>query len=654
MNLKRLLAVALLGGAALPASAATRLYWFVPDGLRADPQIFDVFGWAQQGKLPNIKKMMDNGSWGYSKPVFPSHTPVNFSALMTGAYPETNGVSDGGMRIEGFPLDKPSVNGFSSTAKKVAPIWRTLEDAGFKVALVSIPGSTPPELDAGTVVRGRWGGWGADFPAINFETRRGADERAARGLGVRLFYLGPELTRYVAANPAEGWAKEFASRAPAFEMNMTSDGAEVHAYVSGSGDAKDPKYDDVALSFDKKTAFAHLRKSNEWTDWTPMTLNWNGQSIDTHVKVCLIKISPDGYVKLRLLFDVLNRTIVSPAEEADALERSVGPMVDFPDNWPAQLNRLPEERDVFLSEAKMALDWHRRAAARLLAVEKPDALIQDTYVPNQMLESRWWMRHLDPESPDYAATPEADRARRRAEILEMYQGIDAVLGEALKNAGPDAVIVLSSDHGILPIKKEFVINNLLAKEGLLVFDLDPKTGEPVVDWAKSRVVFLKMIGVYVNPTGLAGPWKRGSGSAYEALRARAAALLAARKDGDAPVIDKTVPWEKAGELHLPKDRVPDLIIAMKPGYALTEDMDKSGEILRASLQSGYKQAVIADKEPRLWTPFVVMGPGVKKNFHFPAPVSNIDQAPTLLSLLGVASPSYSEGRVIKEMMEAAP
>ena len=653
MNLKRFLVAALVAWAVLPASAAmTRLYWFVPDGLRADPLVFDVFGWAREGKLPNIKKMMEQGAWGYSKPVFPSHTPVNFSALMTGAWPETNGVSDGPMRVEGFPLDKPSVNGFSSTAKRVAPIWRTLESAGLNVALVSIPGSTPPELDAGTVVRGRWGGWGADFPAINFETRDAA-ALPARGLGARLFYLGPELTRSVDARPAEGWANGFVSRAPARELLLSAYGAEVHAYVSGSGDAKDPKYDEVSLSFDKKTPFARLRRSNEWTAWTPMTLVWNGQRLDTSVKVCLIKISPDGYVKLRLLFDVLNRTIVSPAEVADALERSVGPMVDFPDNWPAQLNRLPEEREVLLSEEKMALDWHRRAAARLLSVEKPDVLIQDTYVPNQMLESRWWMRHLDPDSPDYAATPEPDRARRRAEMLRMYQGIDAVLGEALKRAGPDEIVVLSSDHGILPIKKEVVLNNLLAREGLLVFDLDPATGEPVIDWTKSKAVFLKMIGVYVNPEGLAGPWKRGSGSDYSALRARVAALLAGLKDGEAPVIDKTVSWENAHELHLPKDRVPDLIVAMKPGYALTEDMDKSGDLLRPSVQSGYKQAVISDNEPRLWTPFVVMGPGVKKNFHLETPIRSIDQTPTLLRLLGVASPSYSEGRVVDEIMESA-
>lgn len=626
MARKRLAVVALSLLLGLPASAAPRLYWFVPDGLRADEKVIDVFRWAREGKLPNIRRMIEQGAWGYSIPAFPSHTPSNFATLMTGAYPETHGVADGPMRVEGFPLLKPSVNGFSSTAKKIPPVWLTMEEAGLKVALLSIPGSTPPELDAGATVRGRWGGWGADFHAVNFETTRPA-ERAARGLGVRLFYHGPELTRYVPAGR---------------ELSLPAYGATVYATVTDKT---------VALSLDKKKVFARLSKSNEWSDWTPVTLAWSGRPLETRMKVCLIKRSPDGFVKLRLLFDVMNRTIVSPAEIAGTLEKAVGPMVDFPDNWPAQLNRLPEEREVLLSEARLALDWHKRAAAHLLSAEKPDVLIQDTYVPNQMLESRWWLRHIDPDSPDYAATPVAEREKRLAEMLEIYQGIDAVLGAAMAAAGPDAIFVLSSDHGILSIRKEVALNNLLAREGLLVFDIDALTGEPVVDWGKSKAAFLKMIGVYVNPEGLAGPWKRGSGPAYESLRARVADLLSGLKDGGTPVVAKIVPAEKADELRLPKDRVPDLVLAMSPGYALIEDMDKGGEVLREPLQSGYKQAVEAAGVPGLWTPFIVMGPGVKKGFRLPAPVHNADQAPTLLTLLGVPVPAHTQGRVVAELME---
>mgnify|MGYP001263731355 CR=1 FL=1 len=148
----------------------TKLHWFIPDGMRADPDVFDVFTWADEGKLPNIKKLMDRGSYGYSIPTFPTHTPTNFATLLTGAYPEKHGVADGPIHIEGFPLAKPSAAGFSSSARKLPAAWSLFEDLGKEVVLLSVPGSTPPELDQGKVIRGRWGGWGADFHSLIFES----------------------------------------------------------------------------------------------------------------------------------------------------------------------------------------------------------------------------------------------------------------------------------------------------------------------------------------------------------------------------------------------------------------------------------------------------------------------------------------------------
>src|SRR6185369_11928576 len=153
--------VALLGVFHIGPTSPLKLYWFIPDGVRAEPTLFTVFKWAEEGKLPNIKKLMDRGSYGYSYPNFPSHTPTNFATLLTGAYPEVHGVNDGPMHVIGKPLDSVAIGGFRSTAKKVAPIWKTLEEVGMKVAIVSVPGSTPPEINKGVVLRGRWGGWGA-------------------------------------------------------------------------------------------------------------------------------------------------------------------------------------------------------------------------------------------------------------------------------------------------------------------------------------------------------------------------------------------------------------------------------------------------------------------------------------------------------------
>jgi len=163
-----------------------QLYWLVPDGVRADPKVFTMFDWARAGKLPNIKKMMDMGTYGYSKPVFPGHTPTNFATLMTGTYPEIHGVNDGPMRVVGKPLDTVAVPGFRSTAKKVTPIWKTLEEQGKKVALISMPGSTPPEIQKGIVLRGRWGGWGADYQPIIFESAGDMSRKISQGRAARL------------------------------------------------------------------------------------------------------------------------------------------------------------------------------------------------------------------------------------------------------------------------------------------------------------------------------------------------------------------------------------------------------------------------------------------------------------------------------------
>lgn len=101
---------------------AVKLYWFIPDGVRAEPFLFNMFAWAKEGKLPNIKRLIEGGSYGYSYPNFPSHTPTYFATLLTGSYPEIHGVNDGPMHAIGKPLDSVAVGGFRSVAKKVAPI----------------------------------------------------------------------------------------------------------------------------------------------------------------------------------------------------------------------------------------------------------------------------------------------------------------------------------------------------------------------------------------------------------------------------------------------------------------------------------------------------------------------------------------------------
>ncbi|MCG8557070.1 MAG: alkaline phosphatase family protein [Proteobacteria bacterium] len=644
------------GGPTITKGPATKLYWYLPDGMRADPELFDIFQWAQQGRLPNLKRMMERGTYGFSVPAFPSHTPTNFASLFTGAFPEVHGVNDGPMHTEGNPLGRVSVGGFSSLAKLVDPIWVTLEAThGKRVTLLSVPGSTPPELRKGITIRGRWGGWGADFHAVNFQDGSDQTARKEQGRGARLFFSGPSLASYPDKKPATGWTRPPRSFSPALEVEMAAWGASVHALLHDTSDDNQVNYDAVALSPDKTRVVATLTQG-KWSEWLPVRLTWKipdkklERGVATSYKAKLIKLDPKGFFRLRLLFNNLNEFLTDPPGIAVELDKAVGPMVDFADNFPPQLIYFPEDKQTFLEEAEMSFEWHRKAARHVLEQHDPDVFIGNVYTPNQMLTSRWWMGGIDPASTRYAATSEIERAELWKEVHWMYEKLDDICGELLRRADDRTLVVLSSDHGAVPLNHWVRLNNLLAREGLLSFSIDPATGEPLIDWAKTKAIYLKMDGIYLDPKGLAGDWRRASGPEYNALRTRVSKLLMnlADPDGVHPVV-KVVKWEDAqASLRLNKARVGDLVIANRPGYGWNEEMTGDLALFSKPRKSGYKQAIMAGEVKGMWTPFVIVGPGVKQgNFLGTTPIQMADQYPTLMHLLGAGAPSHVQGKVIQ-------
>ena len=629
---------------------AEKLYWFIPDGMRADPELFNIFDWAEKGKLPNIKKMMENGAYGFMIPVFPSHTPVNFATLLTGTYPKTHGVADGPMHVEGRTLDKVAVGGFRSVARKIPAIWTTLEENNKKVLVLSTPGSTPPEIDQGIVIRGRWGGWGADFHAINFESKGDMSQRKKQGRGSRLFYFGPQLTQYLESQPIEGWENIPESFSPALETEMTTWGSTIYAYIYDSTDDNKINYDYIAFSKDKKEILANL-KQGEWSKWSEIILKWQEKDVESDVKFHIIILDDDGFFRVRFFFNNLNEYITQPSTVADELTENVGPMVDFVDNFPPQLLYYKEDKQTFLDELKQSFDWHTKSIPFLMENYKPDVVIHDIYSPNQMLTSRWWLGYIDPSSERYNEVTEKERVQLWKEVEDMYKQLDNMIGEILKNTDENTIVVLSSDHGATPLNKWVRINNLLAEKGLLKFEINDETGEPVIDWENSKAIYLKMDNIYVHPDGLAGEWTRSSGQEYETLREQVMNILLNLEDenGAKPIASITK-WEDVEEfLDLPSDRVGDLIIANKAGYGWNEEMTKDLELFSTPLKTGYKQAIHSEEEKSMWTPFIIMGPGVKKGYQIKEPQKFVDQYPTIMTLMGMPIPEFVEGKSLEEI-----
>jgi len=626
-----------------------KLYWFITDGVRAEPDLFNMYKWAKDGKLPNIKKLMEMGSYGYSKPTFPSHTPVNYATLLTGSTPKVHGIDDGPMHAIGQPLDKVAVPGFRSTARKVPAIWKTLEDSNMKVTVLSIPGSTPPEINKGIVLRGRWGGWGADFHAINFESKGNLDQRIKQGLASRLFYFGPQLTQYMDSKPATDWINAPKSYSQAVETTLTGWGTPVYAYIYDSTNDDNNNFDRVAFSKDKKTIFGDIVQG-EWTNWEPIVLKWKVEDkttdVNSEVKVALIKLDNTGFFRIRLFYNNLNNYIAFPPESANIVTKAVGPMVDFVDNFPFQLGFYPEDKKIFMDEATMSFDWHTRVISTLIDKFKPNAIIHGIYTPNQLLTSQYLMPYFDPKSNRYSTSTEAQKKEASEGILDMYKKLDTMVGKILEKAGSNTYVVFSSDHGNIPLNKYVNINNLFAKKGWLKFTTDPKTGEPIIDWKNTKVIYLKMAHIYINPDGLSGNYQRASGVAYEQLRQQVKDALTELADENKvkPVIEITN-WENAKDtLSMDPNRVGDLILANAPGYGWSEDMSEDLKLFVDSSEGGYKQAVDPNVAG-MWTPFIISGPDIKKNNYLgDTPINHIDQYSTILKALKVKIPDFVEGK----------
>ena len=635
-----------------------KLYWFIPDGMRAEPGLFNIYQWAEEGKLPHIKKMMENGAYGFSIPVFPSHTPVNFATLLTGTYPNKHGIADGPMHTEGNPLSIVSVGGFRSVAKKIPPIWVNLEQSGKDVVLLSLPGSTPPELEKGITIRGRWGGWGADFHALIFQTKGDLSQRKIQGRSSRLFFFGPELTLYIDPVEAKEWKKKMPeSYSPALEAKMSGWGRAIFGYVYDSTNDGAVNYDRIAFILNKNNTNSTLTilKQGEWSEWVPLKLKWEveNKSVDVHsdIKINVIKLDNDGFFRVRIFYNNINPYVVKPGYVSNQMVNGIGPMVDFADNFPPQLVFYKEDKQTFLDEANMSFQWHKKAVPFILNKYNPDAVIHDIYTPNQMLTSRWWLGYIDPKSGRYNEVTQEERDKLWEEVQWMYKELDGIVGQILKNKDTNTLVVLSSDHGAVPLNKGVRLNNLFAKEGLLKFRINPETWEPVIDWNNTKVIYLQMDNIYISPTGLAGKWYRSSGKDYEALRERVIGLLTSLtdEDGEKPLAG-VVKWEDVEEvLDLPPDRVGDLVIANNAGYGWNEEMSQDLRIFETPLISGYKQAIFPQNETGMWTPFIIMGPGVKKGHFIEEPINMVDQYPTIMKLLNAPIPDFVDGRVLDEI-----
>lgn len=226
---------------------------------------------------------------------------------------------------------------------------------------------------------------------------------------------------------------------------------------------------------------------------------------------------------------------------------------------------------------------------------------------------------------------------------EMYRKFDRVLGKALQAVGPGVPVMLLSDHGFAPFRREVNINNWLASEGYLKLAYsDPGASIfDAADWSASKAYALGLNGFYLN---LAGRESQGIVSAGEKRR-----LLEEIKGKLEALVDpqdgtQMVTCAYISEDHFSRDflhRAPDIILGFNRGYRISDD-SALGTISRdlVSDNMGWWSGDHCVDPLKVPASFL-------SSFKIGKPVPDMqDMAPTILKYFGIDTPPTMKGKAI--------
>jgi predicted AlkP superfamily phosphohydrolase/phosphomutase len=114
----------------------------------ASPQL--LFPWARAGELPAIAALIERGIHGTLLSTMPPATYPAWSSFMTGTNPGKHGLFDFTARIPGTY----AIEFVNSTHRRMPTLWKILSDAGFRVGVLGMPSTYPPEHLNGYMISG--------------------------------------------------------------------------------------------------------------------------------------------------------------------------------------------------------------------------------------------------------------------------------------------------------------------------------------------------------------------------------------------------------------------------------------------------------------------------------------------------------------------
>jgi len=601
-----------------------------------DPGLAERF--MAEGKLPNLARLKEQGSYCKLRTTFPALSPVAWSTFATGVNPAKHNIFDflnrdlktyvpelssskvrppervlrvGRWRI---PLSRPSVE----MRRKSEPFWKILGRHAIGCTILRVPITFPPDHFKGRLLsamctpdlRGTQGSFSLFSTRVESGRMEGGNRYALRRAGAALEgdLEGPE-------NP---FLEDRCAMRISFRILQAEDPGRASLEIQGE---------------------SHPLRPGEYTPWIRLRFQ-GGIGISVHgiARFLLTEAGPACSLYVTPIQIDPERPalpISQPSYYAIYLSKLLGSFATLgmaEDTWALNEGALTDA--AFLAQAGML--QREREAMFFSALEHTRRGVVACVFDTTDRVQHMFYRYLDAGN---------------GEIIEnLYRDMDRLVGDTWKYVDSNTALFVLSDHGFCSFRRCVNLNSWLHQNGYLaLLDGAKESGDYFegVDWSRTRAYTFGLGGLYLNlkgreAQGVVNPAEAGALKKELILR-----LTNLRDDERGATAMRNVYATEALYKGPYLDAAPDLIAGYAAGY-------------RTSWEAavGKVSVRVFEDNKKAWSgdhsvdPHLV--PGVLfTNRKVQAEDPGIeDMAPTALELFGIQPPSWMEGRSVFRYAES--
>jgi predicted AlkP superfamily phosphohydrolase/phosphomutase len=658
--------------------AKQRVFVMGFDGM--DPTLARKF--MEEGKLPNLKKLSETGTFAKLETTQPSESPVAWASFATGVNPGKHNIYDflvrdfqtympdlGGVKREPpkflwgwLPTKKPKL----TSTRGGTSFWVHAGHDGIKSTVLTVPMTFPPEeiahgeMLAGlplSDIRGTLGTfyyWATDLSSFeegNAEFGGYLKRLLFDGGVAQTFLRGPEspILRQEEAELREGLKSGKLSGEKRQRLDELQQGGKdlnipiTVRWTEGAGQAT-IEVEDQKL----------VLKPGEWSPWVPLTFKVNFLlSVHGMTQFYVVQAGRE----LQLYASPVNMDprnppvpISKPDGFAPRLAKEIGLYRTL--GWAESADKALQEgrldEGAFIYDSERAFEDREKVIFKSLEKDDWDLFVAVIETTDRFSHMMW--RLTDPKHPLYDA---ALAAKYGDSIERIYRRADDLVGRLQARLPKDAVFMVMSDHGFHSFRRSVNLNTWLVQNGYMVFEgqqSEKKTLADLfgrgrfwegVDWSRTRAYAVGLGQIYFNLRGRESQGIVSSGAEYKALQEEIGNKLVGLTDPDT--------GEKVMRAVYRRDDIykgeyiqsaPDLQTGFNDGYRVGWQ-DTMGGVGRAVIENNNRKW----SGDHCATAAEISGGVFFSNRKISTGAPHImDLAPTILKLLEVPQPGDLDGK----------